>query len=204
VQGSAVQQWNADGLLEATVEALSSALGLRDGCTAAHSSRVVTLSCLVGRQLGLRPASFRDLQYAAALHDIGKVGVPDAVLLKSGPLAATEWTVIRSHSGWGADVIAKVPGLERVATIVRHHHERYDGTGYPDGLAGEDIPIESRALAVADAYVAMTEDRPYRPALSSENAAGELSRQRATQFDPRAVDALAAELERSELLRAAS
>jgi HD-GYP domain-containing protein (c-di-GMP phosphodiesterase class II) len=176
---------------------LASTLGLRDGCTSEHSGRVTALSGVVGRQLRLGARALRDLAYAAELHDIGKVGVPDAVLLKKGPLGPSEWEVIRSHSAWGADLVMRVPGLERVARIVRHHHERYDGTGYPDGLEGDDIPVESRVLAVADAFVAMTEDRPYRRALAADSALRELRDHRAEQFDPRAVDALAVELERS-------
>jgi HD-GYP domain-containing protein (c-di-GMP phosphodiesterase class II) len=193
-----VELRNGEVLLAATVGALSGALGLRDGGTAAHSIRVVELSAAMGRRLGLRPSALRDLRFAAELHDIGKVGVPDAVLLKAGPLATTEWALVRRHSDWGATLVNGVPGLERVATIVRHHHERYDGTGYPDGLAAEDIPIASRILAVADAYVAMTEDRPYREALSAEVATRELSTNRAAQFDPSAVDALAEVLDQQQ------
>jgi HD-GYP domain-containing protein (c-di-GMP phosphodiesterase class II) len=187
-----------DGLIAATVGALSGTLGLRHGGTAAHSSRVVELATEMAHRLDLDHQAVRDLRFAAELHDLGKVGVPDAVLLKAGPLATTEWALVRRHSDWGATLVHGVPGLERVATIVRHHHERYDGTGYPDGLAAEDIPIESRILAVADAYVAMTEDRPYREALSAEVATRELSTNRAAQFDPSAVDALAEVLDQQQ------
>jgi HD-GYP domain-containing protein (c-di-GMP phosphodiesterase class II) len=199
---SEVQPWDGEGLLGPTVEALAGTLGLRDDSTGVHSSRVVTLTCLIGRRLGLDTRSLRDLTYAAELHDIGKVGVPDSVLRKAGPLAAEEWEVIRSHSAWGAGLIEKIPGLERVATIVLHHHERYDGRGYPDGLEGEDIPMESRVLSVADAFVAMTEDRPSRRALSTEAAARELRDHAGVQFDPRAVEALSAELKQGPTLRA--
>jgi HD-GYP domain-containing protein (c-di-GMP phosphodiesterase class II) len=190
-----MEPWNGDGLLGPTVEALAGTLGLRDDSTGAHSSRVVTLTCLVGRRLGLDTKSLRDLAYAAELHDIGKVGVPDAVLRKAGSLTEAEWEVVRSHSGWGADLIERIPGLEQVAAIVLHHHERYDGRGYPEGLRGEAIPVESRILSVADAFVAMTEDRPYRRALSIQAAAQELRDHAGLQFDPRAVEALSAELE---------
>jgi HD-GYP domain-containing protein (c-di-GMP phosphodiesterase class II) len=192
-----------DDLIAATVGALSGTLGLRDGGTAAHSGRVVELAAEMARRLGLGPRALRDLCFAAELHDIGKVGVPDAVLLKAGPLDRTEWAIVKHHSDWGAAVVGRVPGLERAAAIVRHHHERYDGTGYPDGLAGDDIPVESRILAVADAFVAMTEDRPYREALSAEAAATELAVHRAAQFDPLAVDALAGALEQRAPIRAA-
>jgi HD-GYP domain-containing protein (c-di-GMP phosphodiesterase class II) len=143
-----------------------------------------------------------DLAYAAQLHDIGKVGLPDAVLLKPGPLAEAEWEVVRSHSSWGSDLLRTVPGLERVAVIVRHHHERFDGLGYPDGLRAEEIPVESRILAVVDAFVAMTEERPYAAARDPHAAAAELRAQRGSQFDPRVLDAFEAELQRELLVRA--
>jgi HD-GYP domain-containing protein (c-di-GMP phosphodiesterase class II) len=145
-----------------------------------------------------------DLAYAAELHDIGKVGLPDAVLLKPGPLLEIEWELVRSHSGWGSDLLRTVPGLERVAVIVRHHHERFDGCGYPDGLQAEEIPVESRILAVVDAYVAMTEERPYAAARDPHAAAVELRAQRGSQFDPRVLDAFEAELEREVLVTALS
>jgi HD-GYP domain-containing protein (c-di-GMP phosphodiesterase class II) len=193
-----------DGLLVATVDALSGALGLRDRPTGAHSGRVERLASSLGRRLLLPDELLVDLAYAAELHDIGKVGVPDAVLLKPGPLADTEWEVVRSHSAWGSDLLRAVPGLERVAVIVRHHHERFDGRGYPDGLEGEDIPIESRILAVVDAFVAMTEERPYRGARNHDAAATELRAQRGAQFDPRVLDAFEAELQRDLMLSALS
>ena len=190
---TAVEAVKGDGLLGATVEALSGTLGLRDRPTGAHSGRVERLSSALGRRLGLPRRSLNELTYAAELHDIGKVGVPDALLLKPGPLADGEWEVLKSHASWGCELLQKVPGLERVALIVRHHHERFDGNGYPDGLSGEDIPLESRILAVVDAYVAMTEERPYRSACGPEVAARELSDGRGTQFDPRVVDAFESE-----------
>jgi HD-GYP domain-containing protein (c-di-GMP phosphodiesterase class II) len=188
------------GLLVATVDALSGALGLRDRPTGAHSGRVQRLASSLGRRLHLDDQVLVDLAYAAELHDIGKVGVPDAVLLKPGPLMDSEWEVVRSHSAWGSDLLRTVPGLERVAVIVRHHHERFDGRGYPDGLKGEDIPVESRILAVVDAFVAMTEERPYRAPREHDDAATELRAQRGTQFDPRVLDAFEAELQRDVLL----
>ena len=192
------------GLLAATVTALSGALGLRDRPTAAHSGRVQRLASDLGRRLRLERQGLCELAYAAELHDIGKVGLPDALLRKPGPLLETEWEMVRSHSGWGSDLLRKVPGLERVAVIVRHHHERFDGSGYPDGLVGEEIPLESRILAVVDAYVAMIEDRPYRRALDPEDAAGELRSQRGAQFDPRVLDTFEAELSRAVLARTLS
>ena len=187
----AVQRQNGDSLLGATVDVLAGTLGLRDDRTGTHSGRVVELACRIGRRLRLDPAALRDLAYAAHLHDIGKVGVPDAVLRKPGPLDSSEWKVIEGHSEWGAELVARVPGLERVSSIVRHHHERFDGRGYPDGLREDDIPVESRILAVADAYVAMTEERPYRHCMPDAAAQAELCAHRGSQFDPDVVDALA-------------
>ena len=195
---------NGEVLLAATVGALSGALGLRDGGTAAHSSRVVELSEAIGGRLGLRPPALRNLLFAAELHDIGKVGVPDSVLLKAGPLVNAEWALVRKHSDWGATLVNGVPGLERVATIVRHHHERYDGNGYPDHLRADAIPLGARIVAVADAFCAMTHDRPYRAATSTEVAITELRRCAGSQFDPLAVDALAEVLEQQRVpIRAA-
>jgi HD-GYP domain-containing protein (c-di-GMP phosphodiesterase class II) len=180
----------SDELLSATVEVLADTLGLRDGETRDHCTRVVDLAGELGRRLGLSAEEQRDLAYAARVHDIGKVGVPDAILFKPGPLDELETELLREHSGWGADLVGRIPGLEHAADIVRHHHERYDGRGYPDGLTAEDTPLESRILAVADAYVAMNEDRPYRAALSPQGVDRELRRGRARQFDPVVLDAL--------------
>jgi HD-GYP domain-containing protein (c-di-GMP phosphodiesterase class II) len=185
------------------VDALACTLGLRDGPTGAHSGRVDELATSLGRRLRLPKIQLCELAYAAELHDIGKVGLPDSVLLKPGPLAAPEWEAVRSHSVWGSELLRRVPGLERVAVIVRHHHERFDGDGYPDGLRGEEIPIESRVLAVVDAFVAMTEERPYRAACDLRSATNELRAQRGTQFDPRVLDAFEAELHRDVLVAGA-
>jgi HD-GYP domain-containing protein (c-di-GMP phosphodiesterase class II) len=172
------------------VDVLAGTLGLRDGHTGEHSDRVVGLSHRIGERLGLGRRELRDLGYAARLHDIGKVGVPDAVLHKPGPLVEAERELIKGHSVWGADLVGRIPGLEDVARIVRHHHERYDGEGYPDRLAGRDIPLASRILTVADAYVAMTEDRPYRRARPRFEVDHEFRDCSGAQFDPYVVEAL--------------
>jgi HD-GYP domain-containing protein (c-di-GMP phosphodiesterase class II) len=192
------------GLLAATVDALSDTLGLRDRPTGTHSGRVQELASALGRRLRLKEGPLLELAYAAELHDIGKVGLSDAMLLKPGPLLPTEWEVVRRHSTWGSELLRGVPGLERVAVIVRHHHERFDGYGYPDGLKGDEIPIESRILAVVDAFVAMTEERPYRGARDAETAVAELYAERGAQFDPRVLDVFEAELRRDVLFRALS
>jgi HD-GYP domain-containing protein (c-di-GMP phosphodiesterase class II) len=181
---------NDETLLAATVDVLAGTLGLRDGHTGEHSDRVVGLSHRIGERLGLGRRELRDLSYAARLHDIGKVGVPDLVLHKPGPLDDEERELIKGHSVWGADLVGRIPGLQDVARIVRHHHERYDGLGYPDGLVGRDIPLASRILTVADAYVAMTEDRPYRRARPRFEVDHEFRDCSGKQFDPYVVHAL--------------
>jgi HD-GYP domain-containing protein (c-di-GMP phosphodiesterase class II) len=181
---------SGDTLLPATVDVLAGALGLRDGSTGDHSDRVVELAQRIGEKLGLERRELRDLGYAARLHDIGKVGVPDAVLFKAGPLEDDEREVIQHHAVAGATLIGELPGLEAVARIVRHHHECYDGNGYPDGLSGRDIPLSSRILSVADAYAAMTEDRPYRRARPRFEVDREFMDCSGSQFDPYVVAAL--------------
>ena len=176
--------------MAATVEVLAGTLGLRDGSTGEHSDRVVELAQRIGEKLGLERRELRDLGYASRLHDIGKVGVPDAVLFKAGPLEDDEREVIQHHAVAGAELIGELPGLEPVARIVRHHHENYDGTGYPDGLSGRDIPLSSRILSVGDAYAAMTEDRPYRRALPRFEVDREFKDCTGSQFDPYVVAAL--------------
>jgi HD-GYP domain-containing protein (c-di-GMP phosphodiesterase class II) len=179
-----------DELLSATVEALADTLGLRDGETRDHCTRVVELAGELGRRLGLGADEQRDLAFAARVHDIGKVGVPDAILFKPGPLDELEAELLREHSGWGADLVDRIPGLEHVADIVRHHHERFDGRGYPDGLVADDIPLESRILHCADALEAMTSSRIYRPGMETERALAELERGAGTQFDPQVAAVL--------------
>jgi HD-GYP domain-containing protein (c-di-GMP phosphodiesterase class II) len=181
-------------LLSATVDALAVALGLRDGSTGEHCNEVVELAVRLGERLQLVEERLRDLRYAARVHDIGKVGVPDAVLRKPGPLDEHERRVLERHASEGAELLARIPGFDRVALIVRHHHERHDGRGYPDGLEADEIPLESRILAVADSFVAMAENRPYRRALSPLATSRELRRGRGSQWDPMVVDALTAEL----------
>ena len=183
---------NDETLLAATVDVLAGTLGLRDGSTGEHSDRVVGLAHRIGEQIGLTGRELRELGYAARLHDIGKVGVPDAVLHKPGPLINAEIEVMRGHAVWGADLVRRIPGLEEVGRIVRHHHERYDGDGYPDRLTGSDIPLASRILAVADAYVAMTEDRPYRKARPRFEVDAEFRLCSGAQFDPDVVGSLRA------------
>ena len=168
---------------------LAEALDLRDGSTAMHSRTVADLAERIGAQLSLAPARVRRLRIAGALHDLGKVGVADAVLRKPGALDETEWAEMQRHPQLGARILAKA-ALGDVAGWVLAHHERMDGGGYPRGLRAERIPLEARILAVADAYEAMTADRPYREAMTARDAQAELRRCSGTQFDPQVVQAL--------------
>ena len=180
-----------DDLMKAHVEALAAAMDMRDRRTADHSEDVVRLACAVGELLGLEDASLVELEFAARLHDVGKIRVPDAVLHKPGPLDEDEYAVIRCHAAWGSETLMNIPGLEAVATVVRFHHERWDGNGYPDRLAGARIPLASRIICACDAFAAMTADRPYREAMDPDDALAEINDKSGTQFDPAVVDALA-------------
>ena len=183
------QQQHFDAAVHAHVDALAAAMDMRDQRTAEHSEDVVGLARKVGELLDLEPASMLELEFAARLHDVGKIQVPDAVLNKPGPLEPHENEVIRCHATWGSETLARVPGLGAVATIVRFHHERWDGAGYPDGLRGGRIPLASRIIAVCDAYGAMTCDRPYRAAMDHDDALGEIRAGAGSQFDPAVVRA---------------
>jgi putative nucleotidyltransferase with HDIG domain len=176
-------------VVEGGIGALTYLLDLRDSYTATHAGEVGPLCASVGRRLGLSAPALQDLDVAARLHDLGKIGVPDVILNKPGPLTSAEWDVMRRHPVWGAEALALVPGTEAVAAVVRAHHERWDGSGYPDGLAGEAIPPAARIIAVADAWHAMTSDRSYRRALDAEHARQELADGAGSQFDAQVVEA---------------
>jgi putative nucleotidyltransferase with HDIG domain len=172
-----------------TIIGLAEALETRDANTRGHSDRAVEYAAAVAQELGLTPDQADRLKFAVILHDIGKIGIPDHILNKPGKLTEEEFDLMKSHPVKGAAILSKTPFLSRIAAAVRHHHERWDGSGYPDGLAGDDIPIESRIAAVLDSYDAMTSDRVYRKAPGSEYAKSELRRCAGTQFDRRVVDA---------------
>ncbi|MDQ2952902.1 MAG: HD domain-containing protein [Chloroflexota bacterium] len=174
---------------DTTLQALASALDVRDSETGGHSDRVLQYMELVIEQVGVDPAAVSMLRRGALLHDIGKIGVPDNILRKPAALSEAEWVTMRKHPEYGARIVAGIPFLADVSKIVRHHHERWDGHGYPDRLAGEDIPVGARIFAVADSFDAMTSDRPYRRAMSIEAACAEVARCRGTQFDPVVADA---------------
>ncbi len=189
---SAERAATVERVFEAGVGALAKLLDLRDGYTGSHAEEVVALCEAIARHLQLPLVTVRELEMAARLHDLGKIGVPDVILHKPGRLTTAEWEVMRMHPGWGAEALASVPGGAGVAAAVRGHHERWDGRGYPDELSGEEIPIASRVIAVADAWHAMTSNRSYRRALDEEHARQELRDGAGAQFDPAVVDALLA------------
>jgi HD-GYP domain-containing protein (c-di-GMP phosphodiesterase class II) len=173
----------------AYAEALIAAMELRDPHTSTHCEEVVELACDVGTLLGIELA---ELELVARLHDVGKLGIPDAILHKPGPLTQEEWWLMRRHPDIGAALLRPLPGLEQVAALVRFHHERWDGCGYPEGLAREEIPLVSRIVCACDAWAAMRADRSYRRALSPRAAVAELRAGAGGQFDPDVVDVLLA------------
>jgi HD-GYP domain-containing protein (c-di-GMP phosphodiesterase class II) len=163
---------------------------------------VVALASAVARSLGLDENATRDVEQIALLHDIGKVGIPDAILQKQGPLDDQEWQLMRQHPIVGERIIAGTPGLSHLAPAMRAEHERWDGSGYPDGLAGEQIPLASRVTLACDALHAMTSDRPYRSAMTLQRARQELRASAGSQFDPHVIKALLAEIESPAALAA--
>ena len=180
-----------DGDSQAEIRALVKALAEADGDTYRHSLEVAATARVVGELLGLTPAEIVEVELGALLHDVGKLRLPPHILGKPGRLSEDERRLGRLHPEWGAEMVGRIPGLEAVALIVRLHHERPDGTGYPHGLSHERIPMASRIVSVCDAYGAMTKRRPYSEPLDLDTALIELSRNAGTQFDPDAVDALA-------------
>jgi GAF domain-containing protein len=193
-------------LQAATAATLVAAVEARDAYTAEHSKEVVDLAEAVARRLELSPEEIADVRHVALLHDIGKISIPDAILQKPGKLDEAEWEVMRQHPVFSERLILSVPGLAHLSAAIRAEHERWDGKGYPDGIAGEAIPVASRNTLVCDGWHAMTSDRPYRAALSDEEARSELARCSGTQFDPAVVAALVAVLdaERAEVASVAS
>jgi HD-GYP domain-containing protein (c-di-GMP phosphodiesterase class II) len=188
------------GTVASQVDALATALSVWDGQTRRHSDTVVELARKTGARMGLDPMELLELELAALLHDVGKLRVPRELLCKPGPLSESEERLMRNHPAWGAELVSGVPGLQAVALVVRHHHERVDGGGYPSGLSGVRIPVASRIMAVCDAYGAMTEARPYREQRDTQAALAELRDLAGNQFDPAVVDALGAEVGRETLV----
>lgn len=178
-----------DDAYRVTLCALSSALDTRDTETSGHSERVVSFSLRLGRELGLTPDGLRSLEYGALLHDVGKIGVPDAILHKPGQLTEEEWVQMRCHPLHGCEILRGITFLEGAARVVAQHHEKWDGSGYPLGLAGREIDLNARIFMVVDAYDAMTSDRVYRLGRPHAAACEELLRCSGSHFDPEIVRA---------------
>ena len=174
-------------------EALAAALDAREHETGLHSKRVACHTLVLAQRFTRDTQELHQVYWGALLHDIGKIGIADAILLKHGPLTDVEWQAMRRHPEIGHDILSHVPFLARAAKIVLTHEERFDGSGYPSGLAGERIPLWSRLFAVIDALDAMTSDRPYRKGSSFDAAKAEIVPLAGSQFDPQAVAAFVAE-----------
>jgi len=174
---------------ESTLQALVTALDFRDNETQGHSSRVVEYAVLVAKEMGVDGPALATIRRGSILHDVGKIGIPDSVLLKPGKLDRDEWEVMKKHPEMGYRMLQHIAFLEPALDIVFSHQERFDGTGYPRGLKGEEIPLGARIFTVVDTFDAMTSDRPYRPALSIEKAREEVRDCAGTQFDPEVAEA---------------
>lgn len=175
-------------LFKNTIISIIRAVDARDKYTAGHSKRVVEISLMIGKTLNMDDKSLEKLELAALFHDIGKLGIPESILNKPDSLTQLEYEKIKEHPSIGESIINQIEALEDILPIIRHHHEKFSGDGYPDGLSGENIPLESRIIALADAFDAMTTDRPYRKALSFEEALEEIKNNSSTQFDTSIVN----------------
>jgi putative two-component system response regulator len=173
---------------ESVIFALAKAVDAKDSYTEAHTERVAQRAKLLGAAVGLSGRDLVDLYRGGMIHDIGKIGVPDAILLKPGKLDPEEWEIMRRHPVVGEQIARPLRSAANLLAIIRHHHENFDGSGYPDRLAGDDIPLVARITAVSDAYDAMTSDRPYRPGMATERAAGILAAGAGSQWDPELVN----------------
>lgn len=172
-----------------SITALAAAVETKDSGTLGHAQRVADLTKAMARRMGMSGNDLDRIEYAALLRDIGKANIPQAILNKTGPLTDEEWTIVKDHAAQGAEMVGNVPFLADCADLIRHHHECWDGSGYPDGLKGEEIPLESRILALASDYDAMISTRPYHPApLTVEQAIKEIRAGSGTRYDPAVVD----------------
>jgi HD-GYP domain-containing protein (c-di-GMP phosphodiesterase class II) len=164
-----------------------------------HVDRVAAFAYAIGNEMGLGAAKLRELVLSAQMHDLGKIGLPPYILLKEDPLTDDEWAQIRQHPAKGFEIMERVPGLGAIAKTIRHHHERWDGNGYPDRLSGDGIPLESRIISVADTYDALTSHRPYRPAMTPEGARDELLAISGSQLDPNLVEIMVRLIDRGSV-----
>jgi ribonuclease P protein subunit RPR2 len=171
----------------ATMKSLATVIEAKDQTTRGHLDRTQVYGLALARRIDHRMAEDPTTGYGFFLHDIGKVGIPEHILCKAGPLSVDEWTVMRNHPIIGAQIVAPITFLAGAVELIRHHHERFDGTGYPDGLAGEEIPLAARVFSVADSFDAMTSDRPYRASIGIDLALAEIRGGAGTQWDPEVV-----------------
>jgi putative nucleotidyltransferase with HDIG domain len=178
------------------IQSLNATVEAKDPYTAGHSARVQRIAVAVAEELGVQRARLDAIRFGGLFHDIGKIAVPDSILTKPVALDPDEYDAIKRHPSDGADIVSHFSRLNEAVPLIRHHHERWDGAGYPDSLAGNDIPPEACVVGLADAWDAMTTDRPYRPALTVDEAAAEVRRCRGTQFSPAVVDAFFAAFRR--------
>jgi len=179
-----------EGLPPAVVEtdtSLALAIDAKDHYTQGHSQKVSSYAAMIAEALGMTPEEIEEIRLAGLLHDIGKVGIPEMILNKSGPLDASEWETMKTHTDLGARILEPLKAMARIRLMVRHHHEFYDGSGYPDRLEGKRIPHGARVIAIADAYDTITSARTYKRARTPEDAFAELERCAANQFDPEIV-----------------
>ncbi len=183
----------SDDAMIVLAEALTAALDARERETGLHSKRVACHTLVLAKRFTTDPELLQQVYWGALLHDIGKIGIPDSILLKEASLTDAEWKIMRTHPEIGHRILAAAPRMAVAADIVLNHEERFDGAGYPHGLAGAAIPLWARLFAVIDTLDAITSDRPYRKGLSFDAASAEIARQAGTQFDPKAVEAFMAE-----------
>ncbi len=187
LEAARLREREAQVLLEA-LKALASAVDAKDPYTARHSMHVTHLSMILADAIGLSSEEKYCLELSAWMHDVGKIGVPDQILTKAGRLSPEEFEVMKMHAAKGAEIVGQIAELSRVADVIRHHHERLDGHGYPDSLRGEAIPLLSRIIFIADTFEAMTSDRSYRKSAGRERAVMELQEHAGSQFDPDLVE----------------
>ena len=185
-------KWNDSGLSDNQTclefaKVLAYTLEEKDPYTSGHSERVCYYSDFICKRLSLQPKDRTELQIASYLHDIGKIGISNRFINKKGTLSSTDWAIIRQHSNKSIELLAPLKLSSNILSFIQHHHEHYDGTGYPDGLAGEQIPVGARIIAISDAYDSMTSNRPYRKPLSGEEAKSELTKCSGKQFDPKLI-----------------
>ncbi|MHA2611738.1 MAG: HD domain-containing phosphohydrolase [bacterium JZ-2024 1] len=191
---------NLERLFYSTIEALVSTVDARDPYTAGHSLRVRDFSLAIGKRMIRDPEKLKQLELSAVLHDIGKIGIRDEILYKPTGLTPQEYELLKEHVLYGEKILQSIPRMEEIIGGVKYHHEKYDGSGYPEGLKGSEIPLFGRIIGIADTFDAMTTDRPYRKGLPDEIAVAEIRKMAGTQFDPRAVEAFTRAFEEGEVL----